>query len=56
MQNVYQQVIITCTTINVIIGITAISSIIWMKISEHREKKRKKREEQELAEMFVDKQ
>lgn len=50
MQDVYQQVIVTCTTINVIICLGTLFSWIGIKVSDHREKKRKEREEKERAE------
>jgi len=56
MQNVYQQVIITCTTINVVICLGTLFSWIWIKVSDRKEKKRKEREEQKLADEFTDKQ
>ena len=43
---VYSQVLITCTTINVITIISMLSIWISTKIHDHREKKKKEREEQ----------
>ena len=43
---VYSQVLITCTTINVITIISMLSIWIGTKIHDHREKKKKEREEQ----------
>lgn len=40
MQEVYQQVIITCTTINVLILLSSLFTWIGMKISDHRRKKK----------------
>ncbi len=45
-QTVYSQVIITCTTINVVIIISTLTMWIGTKIHDHREKKKKEREEQ----------
>ena len=45
-QTVYSQVLITCTTINVITIISMLSIWIGNKIHDHREKKKKEREEQ----------
>ena len=45
-QMVYSQVIITCTTINVVIIISTLTMFIGTKIHDHREKKKKEREEQ----------
>lgn len=56
MQDVYQQVIVTCTTINVIICLGTLAGWISMKVSDHREKKRKEREEKKLAEKSADEQ
>jgi len=49
MQDVYQQVIVTCTTINVMICLVSLFSWIGFKVSDHREKKRREREEKERA-------
>lgn len=46
MQEVYQQVIVTCTTINVVIIISTLAMLIGTKLHDRREKKR---EEKELA-------
>lgn len=46
MQDVYQQVIVTCTTINVVIIISTMIMFIGNKLHDRREKKR---EEKELA-------
>ena len=43
---VYSQVLITCTTINVITIISMLSIWIGTKIHDYREKKKKEREEQ----------
>ena len=43
---VYSQVLITCTTINAITIISMLSIWIGNKIHDHREKKKKEREEQ----------
>lgn len=40
MKDVYQQVLITCTTINVVIIISTLTSWIGFKISDHRRKKK----------------
>lgn len=44
-QTVYSQVLITCTTINVVIIISTLTMWIGTKIHDHREKKRKEQEE-----------
>lgn len=46
MSEVYEQVILTCTTINVVIIIGCVLSWIGMKIHDHREEKRKQQDEQ----------
>ncbi|MCH4000647.1 MAG: hypothetical protein LKF15_10685 [Lachnospiraceae bacterium] len=46
MESVYEQVILTCTIINVMIFAATTISFIIDKVSEHR---RKKREEQRLT-------
>ena len=56
MQEVYQPVLVTCTTINVIICIGTLFGWISIKISDHREKKRKEREKQKLAEQSAKEQ
>ena len=56
MQEVYQQVLVTCTTINVIICLGTLFGLIWIKVSERRERKRKEREKQKLAEQSVKEQ
>lgn len=56
MQEVYQQVLVTCTTINVIICLGTLFGWILTKVSDHREKKRKEREKQKLAEQSVKEQ
>ena len=43
---VYSQVLITCTTINVITIISMLSIWIGNKIHDHREKRKQEREEQ----------
>lgn len=45
-QTVYSQVIITCTTINVVIIISTLTMWIGTKVHDHREKKKQEREEQ----------
>ena len=50
MNNVFQQVIITCTTINVVIMIASITYIICDTVREHRSEKKHKREEKEALE------
>lgn len=50
MNDVFQQVMITCTTINVVIMIANISLIICYVISDHRAEKKRKREEKEVLE------
>ena len=45
-QTVYSQVMITCTTINVIIIISTITMWVGTMIHDRREKKKKEREEQ----------
>lgn len=40
MKEVYEQVLITCTTINVVIVLSALFSWIGIKISDHRRKKK----------------
>ncbi len=50
MQDVYQQVIITCTTINVIICLGSLFGWIGIKISDYKEKKRKERESNKTTE------
>lgn len=45
-QTVYSQVLITCTTINVVIIISTLTMWIGTKIHDHREKKKQEREEQ----------
>ena len=45
-QTVYSQVMITCTTINVIIIISTITMWVGIMIHDRREKKKKEREEQ----------
>ena len=47
MNNVFQQVIITCTTINVVIMIASITYIICDTVRDHRAEKKRKREEKE---------
>lgn len=49
MRDVYQQVIVTCTTINVMIFLTSVISWIGIKISDHKDKKRREREDKERA-------
>ena len=44
-QTVYSQVLITCTTINVVIIISTLTMWIGSKIHDWREKKRKEQEE-----------
>ena len=44
-QTVYSQVLITCTTINVVIIISTLTMWIGTKIHDHREKKKKELEE-----------
>ena len=44
-QTVYSQVLITCTTINVVIIISTLTMWIGTKIHDHREKKKKEQEE-----------
>lgn len=44
-QTVYSQVIITCTTINVVIIISTLTMWIGTKVHDYREKKKKDREE-----------
>ena len=44
-QTVYSQVLITCTTINVVIIISTLMMWIGTKIHDHREKKKKEQEE-----------
>lgn len=44
-QMVYTQVIVTCTTINVITIISTLTMWIGTKIHDHREKKKKEQEE-----------
>ena len=44
-QTVYQQVIVTCTTINVVIIISTITIWAGTKIHDYREKKKQEREE-----------
>lgn len=44
MKDVYQQVLITCTTINVVIIISTLTSWIGFKISDHRRKKKEEAE------------
>lgn len=56
MQEVYEQVILTCTTVNVVIIFGSLFTWIWFKIDDHREKKRKEREEMEFMEKFKSKQ
>ncbi len=48
-QMVYSQVIITCTTINVISIISMLGIWITNKLHDRREKKKRKREEQEKS-------
>ena len=45
-QTVYSQVLITCTTINVVIIISTLTMWIGTKIHDNREKKKQEREEQ----------
>ena len=45
-QTVYSQVMITCTTINVIIIISTITMWVGTMIHDRREKKKREREEQ----------
>ena len=45
-QTVYSQVIITCTTINVVIIISTLTMWIGTKVHDYREKKKQEREEQ----------
>ena len=47
MSEVYQQVIITCTTINVFIFISALISWAGILISDHRRKKKKDKSKQD---------
>lgn len=47
MSEVYEQVILTCTTINVIIIISTVISWIGFKIHDRREKKRENKEKQD---------
>lgn len=44
MKEVYQQVMITCTTINVVIILSTLFSWIGIKISDHRRKKKEEAE------------
>ena len=44
-QTVYQQVIVTCTTINVVIIISTITMWVGTMLHDRREKKKKEREE-----------
>lgn len=44
-QTVYSQVLITCTTINVVIIISTLTMWIGKKIHDHRERKKKEQEE-----------
>lgn len=44
MNEVYEQVILTCTTINVVIMISCVISWIVIKIQDHREKKREEQD------------
>lgn len=44
MKEVYEQVIITCTTINVVIVLSTLFSWIGIKISDHRRKKKEEAE------------
>lgn len=44
-QTVYSQVLITCTTINVVIIISTLTMWIGTKIHDHREKKKKEQED-----------
>ena len=45
-QTVYSQVLITCTTINVVIIISTLTMWIGTKIHDHRAKKKQDRDEQ----------
>lgn len=45
-QTVYQQVIVTCTTINVVIIISTITMWVGTMLHDRREKKKKEKEEQ----------
>ena len=56
MQDVYQQVILTCTTINVVICFGSLFTWIWMKVDDHREEKRRERKEREFIEKLNSKQ
>lgn len=44
MNEVYQQVMITCTTINVVIILSTLFSWIGIRISDHRRKKKEEAE------------
>ncbi|MBQ9632628.1 MAG: hypothetical protein IJV04_06940, partial [Lachnospiraceae bacterium] len=44
-QTVYQQVIVTCTTINVVIIISTITMWVGTMLHDRREKKKKEKEE-----------
>lgn len=50
MNDVFQQVIITCTTINVIIMIANITFIICDTVRDHRAEKKRKCEEKKAIE------
>ena len=50
MNDVFQQVMITCTTLNVVMMIANISLIICDVSSDHRAEKKRKREEKEALE------
>ena len=45
-QTVYQQVIVTCTTINVVIIISTITMWVGTMLQDRREKKKKEKEKQ----------
>ena len=45
-QSVYQQVIVTCTTINVVIIISTVTMWVGTMLHDRREKKKKEKEEQ----------
>lgn len=46
MSEIYEQVVLTCTTINVVIIIGCVVSWIVMKVHDRREEKRKEQEKQ----------
>jgi hypothetical protein len=47
MGEVYEQVVLTCTTINLFIIIGCLTSWIVTKVQDHREKKRKEKDSQD---------